>query len=177
MTRLYEGTDTRCQDILVGAALAIGMAMWARHRRALPLPVPDLGDLELARIHPSAGTVGLGVPPPHRRDVQRRTGPERPADHRVGTVEHHVARLATQVFGWAAFLGLLILGVGSTGRPASCSPAASSPSPWPWPWSFSPWSPPRSGSLARALANPVFVYVGQDLLRALPVALPPLRPA
>src|ERR1019366_3959107 len=36
ITRLYEGTDTRCQDILVGAAMAIGMAMWAQHRRALP---------------------------------------------------------------------------------------------------------------------------------------------
>src|SRR5271163_2488842 len=31
--RLYEGTDTRCQDILVGATLAIGMALWAQHRR------------------------------------------------------------------------------------------------------------------------------------------------
>ena len=30
--RLYEGTDTRSQDILVGAALAIGMAIWAQHR-------------------------------------------------------------------------------------------------------------------------------------------------
>ena len=37
ITRLYEGTDTRCQDVLVGAAMAIGMAMWAQHRRALPV--------------------------------------------------------------------------------------------------------------------------------------------
>jgi len=29
VTRLYEGTDTRCQDILVGASLAIGLAIWA----------------------------------------------------------------------------------------------------------------------------------------------------
>src|SRR3984957_15063412 len=34
--RLYEGTDTRCQDILVGAALAVGMAIWARRRPSLP---------------------------------------------------------------------------------------------------------------------------------------------
>ena len=49
VTRLYEGTDTRSQDILVGAVLAIGLTMWARHRRALPRPVPDLTELELAR--------------------------------------------------------------------------------------------------------------------------------
>ena len=36
--RLYEGTDTRSQDILIGAALAIGMAMWAQ--RAPPSPRP-----------------------------------------------------------------------------------------------------------------------------------------
>ena len=35
VTRLYEGTDTRCQDILVGASLAIGMAIWAQHRPPL----------------------------------------------------------------------------------------------------------------------------------------------
>ena len=35
VTRLYEGTDTRCQDILVGASLAIGMAIWAQHRAPL----------------------------------------------------------------------------------------------------------------------------------------------
>ncbi len=36
VTRLYEGTDTRSQDILVGAVLAIALAMWARARHALP---------------------------------------------------------------------------------------------------------------------------------------------
>ena len=35
ITRLYEGTDTRSQDILVGAVLATAMAMWARARPAL----------------------------------------------------------------------------------------------------------------------------------------------
>ena len=36
VTRLYEGTDTRSQDILVGAVLATALAMWARARPALP---------------------------------------------------------------------------------------------------------------------------------------------
>ena len=31
--RLYEGTDTRSQDVLVGAALAAGMAIWAQRRK------------------------------------------------------------------------------------------------------------------------------------------------
>jgi peptidoglycan/LPS O-acetylase OafA/YrhL len=34
--RVYEGTDTRAQDLLVGAALAVAMALWAERRRALP---------------------------------------------------------------------------------------------------------------------------------------------
>jgi len=34
--RVYEGTDTRSQDLLVGAALAVGMAIWAQHRRSVP---------------------------------------------------------------------------------------------------------------------------------------------
>ncbi len=40
VTRLYEGTDTRSQDILVGAVLAIALAMWARARAALPAGSP-----------------------------------------------------------------------------------------------------------------------------------------
>ncbi len=34
--RVYEGTDTRSQDLLVGAALAVGMAIWAQHRKVVP---------------------------------------------------------------------------------------------------------------------------------------------
>ena len=37
--RIYEGTDTRAQDMLVGASLAIGMAIWAQYRRR-PAPGP-----------------------------------------------------------------------------------------------------------------------------------------
>ncbi len=45
--RVYEGTDTRSQDMLVGAALAIGMAIWAQHRQSLPegsTPAGGLGN-------------------------------------------------------------------------------------------------------------------------------------
>jgi peptidoglycan/LPS O-acetylase OafA/YrhL len=160
VTRLYEGTDTRSQDILVGAALAIGMAMWARHRRALPLPVPDLGDLELARIHPSAGTVGLGVPPPRRRDVQRRRGP---SGHPITAWElsSPVARLATQVLGWAAFAGLLILAGrldGPTGFLFAGGELAVAVAVAVVIFAV---MTARSGSLSVALANPVLVYVGK----------------
>jgi peptidoglycan/LPS O-acetylase OafA/YrhL len=74
-TRLYEGTDTRSQDILVGAALAVAMAMWAEHRPRLPVPVPSLVTGRHGRVHPAAGTVGEVSPPPHRRDLHRRRGP------------------------------------------------------------------------------------------------------
>ena len=90
VTRMYEGTDTRCQDILVGAVLAIALTMWAHHRRALPQPVPDLADFAPGRIHPSAGTVGLGVPPSHRRDPSAAWA-RRPAHRRLGAVQHHGA--------------------------------------------------------------------------------------
>ncbi len=33
VNRLYFGTDTRAQSVLVGAALAVGLAMWAESRR------------------------------------------------------------------------------------------------------------------------------------------------
>ena len=51
--RLYESTDTRSQDILIGAALAVGLAMWAQHRTSLP-PVPPPAD----RRGPSAPGLG-----------------------------------------------------------------------------------------------------------------------
>ena len=74
--RLYEGTDTRCQDILVGAALAIGMAIWAEHRPTEPVRgVHTLVPGRSGRAHPSAGTAGAVPPRPHRRDPHRRRGP------------------------------------------------------------------------------------------------------
>jgi len=73
--RLYEGTDTRSQDILIGAALAIGMAMWAQHRTPVPpAPSPVASRGGLVRAHPAAGTAGDFSPPPHRRDLRRRRG-------------------------------------------------------------------------------------------------------
>jgi hypothetical protein len=57
--RVYEGTDTRSQDLLVGAALAVGMAMWAQHRRTLP-----------EDMRPRGGSEGP-VAPTHRRDLRR----------------------------------------------------------------------------------------------------------
>ncbi len=104
-TRLYEGTDTRCQDILVGAALAVGMAMWAERRRRAPVPVPELA---VDRIHPSAGTAGLIAPPAHRRDVHRRRGPGvKPI--RAWELRSTWARTGGQIAGWSALVGVLVL--------------------------------------------------------------------
>jgi peptidoglycan/LPS O-acetylase OafA/YrhL len=58
--RVYEGTDTRSQDLLVGAALAVGMAMWAQYRQTLP---EDMG--------PRGGSEGSPAPI-HRRELRRR---------------------------------------------------------------------------------------------------------
>jgi peptidoglycan/LPS O-acetylase OafA/YrhL len=160
VTRLYEGTDTRCQDILVGAALATGMAMWAQHRRPVPLPVPDLDAVEFSRAHPAAGTAGLGNPPSNRRDIQRRRGRSvKPIT--AWELSSSTARLGAQVLGWAALAFLVVLWGrldGPTGFLFSggelvvavvvaallfCVVTA------------------QTGSLARALANPVFVYLGR----------------
>ena len=160
VTRMYEGTDTRCQDILVGAALAIGLTMWARHRRALPLPVPDLDELEVARVHPSAGTVGFGTPPAHRRDVQRRRGPSaRPIT--AWELSSTTARLAAQVVGWVALLGLIALwdrldgptGFLFAGGELLVALAVGA-------LLFAVVTA-QSGSLSRALGNPAFVYLGR----------------
>ncbi len=73
-SRLYEGTDTRSQDILVGAALAVGLAIWAERRPRLPVPVPALVAGRYGRAHPSAGTTGAVRSQPRRRDPHRRRG-------------------------------------------------------------------------------------------------------
>jgi peptidoglycan/LPS O-acetylase OafA/YrhL len=57
--RVYEGTDTRSQDMLVGAALAIGMAMWAQYRKALP----ESSGPAVGAAGPASESVQL-----HRRD-------------------------------------------------------------------------------------------------------------
>ena len=110
--RLYEGTDTRCQDILVGAALAIGMAMWAEHRKALPTGGPSVRTRSLGpgpsgrryrrrhpRHRPTGGTCTAGGA---RAQAHRGLGDHRPA-----------ARVALQVAR-----------LGGAGRPASsCGPS------------------------------------------------------
>jgi len=160
LTRLYEGTDTRSQDILVGAVLAIGLTMWARHRRALPQPVPDLAELELARIHPSAGTVGLGAAPTRRRDTPRKRG--RSAEPIAAwELASTTNRLATQVFGWAALIGLVALWGRLDGPTGFLFAGGELVVALAVAVVIFAVVTARAGSLSRALGNPVFVYVGK----------------
>jgi peptidoglycan/LPS O-acetylase OafA/YrhL len=78
--RVYEGTDTRAQDLLVGAALAVAMALWAERRRALPEapPVPE-------------------APRAHRR---RRSSPFVPIE--AWELASSTAKVALQVAGFCA---------------------------------------------------------------------------
>jgi len=128
--RIYEGTDTRCQDILVGATLAIALSMWARHRAALP-----------------PGDTGTATGPAPRITAWEITRP--------------VARVLVQVLGWTAAASCLLVFSRATGTSAIlfeggyflfalgvaavifCSVTA------------------QAGSLARALGNPVFRYIGK----------------
>ena len=159
--RIYEGTDTRSQDILVGAALAIGMAIWAQHRKP-PVSGPRhaSGAQRADRSHPSAGTAGTIPPPTHRRDFHRRRGSGiKPIT--AWEIASPGLRVALQVLGWSALAGGLYLWSQLT-RPTSflfeggyllfalgvaavifCSITA------------------QAGSLAMALGNPVFRYVGK----------------
>ncbi len=105
-TRLYEGTDTRSQDILVGAALAVGLAIWAERRPRLPVPVPDLVTSRV-RAHPAAGTTGA-VPPRRRRDPHRRRGPQG-VPIAAWEITTRPWRTLSQVLGFAALgAGLLL---------------------------------------------------------------------
>jgi peptidoglycan/LPS O-acetylase OafA/YrhL len=160
ITRLYEGTDTRSQDILIGAALAIGMAIWAEHRPSLTTASFDRTAEQTERSHPSAGTTGKFPPRPHRRDRYRRRGPGiRPIA--AWEISSSRVRLALQVAGWSACMVALYLGSHVVG-----------------------WSPvmfeggyflfalgvaavifcvatAQRAPLARALGNPVLGYVGK----------------
>jgi len=160
VTRLYEGTDTRSQDILVGAALAVGLAIWAQRRRPVPMPVPDLEVLEFSRIHPSTGTVGLGALPANRRDLQRRRGPTvRPIS--AWELSGTTVRLAVQVTGWAALAFLIALWdrlAGPTGFLFAGGELAVAVAVAVVLFAI---VTAQSGSLARCLANPPFVFLGK----------------
>ena len=162
VTRMYEGTDTRCQDILVGAVLAIGLTMWARRRRALPLPVPDLDELEFARVHPSAGTAGLGAP---RRPIDGTSSVaagRAPRPITAWELSSTTARLAAQVvrLGGAPRAGRP---VGPARRPDRVPVRRRRARSWRWPWRVLLFAvvTAQAGSLARALGNPAFVYLGR----------------
>ncbi len=157
--RLYEGTDTRCQDILVGAALAIGMSIWAEHRKAVPPGGTRRFD-RFVRAHPAAGTTGVEPPLPHRRDHRRRRGPSlKPI--LAWEISSSLVRVLLQVLGWCALAGAIFLWTQLTGPTAFlfeggyflfalgvatvifCAVTA------------------QTASLARSLGNPVFRYVGK----------------
>lgn len=159
--RLYEGTDTRSQDILVGAALAIGMAIWAQHRAELPGDAtsgPGRGRVE--RSHPAAGTTGQYPPRPHRRDLHRRRGPGiRPIS--AWEIAGPTARLVLQVLGWSAVGAAVFLCTRLTG-----------PTPFLFQGGYFLFAlgvalvifcvvTTQAASLARSLGNPVFRYVGK----------------
>jgi peptidoglycan/LPS O-acetylase OafA/YrhL len=158
--RIYEGTDTRSQDILVGAALAIGMAMWAERRRA-----PDAvhaHDRKASRarlVHPAAGNLETSTST-RRRDLHRRRGLGiQPIE--AWELTSRPVRLVLQVLGWAALATGLAMWARLTGESnllfeggylvyalgvalvIFCAVTA------------------QRASLARALGNPVFRYVGK----------------
>ena len=159
--RLYEGTDTRSQDILVGAALAVGMAMWAQHRKALPAGTAFGSSSErIPRANPAAGTAGAIPVRPHRRDLHRQRG-SGIKSVTAWEIASPPVRIVLQVVAWATlavgiylfshltatssflFEGgyfLFALGVAMV---IFCAITA------------------QAGSFARALGNPVFRYVGK----------------
>jgi peptidoglycan/LPS O-acetylase OafA/YrhL len=159
--RVYEGTDTRSQDILIGASLAIGMSMWAQHRPTLPVGGSSMARSDrYRRSHPAAGTTGVIPPRPHRRDRHRRRGPGfKPIT--AWEITDPTARLWLQVLGWSALAGGVYLWTHLSG-PSSflfeggyflfalgvaavifCAVTA------------------QAAPLSRALGNPVFRYIGK----------------
>jgi len=161
--RVYEGTDTRAQDLLVGAALAIGMALWAERRRPLPVaaePGPGPTAARPARAHPSAGTAGMASPPSHRRDLRRRRGPAlRPIN--AWEITPRWARVGLQVLGWSAIAAFAYLWS-----------HLSAPTPFLYRGGYLLVAvgvavviftavTNQLGGVSRALGNPVFQYVGR----------------
>ena len=159
--RVYQGTDTRSQDILVGAALAIGMAIWAQHRKP-PVPGPRHapGAQRADRAHPSAGTAGAVRPPPHRRDFHRRRSSGVTAIT-AWEIASPAVRMVLQLLGWSALLGGLYLWSQLT-----------VPTPFLFDGGYFLFAlgvalvifcavTAQTGSLSVALGNPAFRYVGK----------------
>ncbi len=159
-TRLYEGTDTRSQDILVGAALAVALAMWAERRPRLPASVPSLVTGQYGRVHPAAGTTGVRSPAPAPARPAPAPWPARHSHQCLGDHGPPVAgpppggrvrRLGgglyvwTQVDGTSAFLfdgGFFLFALGVAAVIFVIVTAQLAP-------------------FARALGNPVFRYLGK----------------
>jgi peptidoglycan/LPS O-acetylase OafA/YrhL len=157
--RIYEGTDTRSQDILVGACLAIGMVMWAQRRPVLTEPSTDPPG-RITRSHPAAGTAGVIPPRPHRRDRHRRRGPSiKPIS--AWEITPPGARVCLQVLGWSTLAVGIALWTRLTG-----------PSSFMFEGGYFLYAigvatvifcaiTAQTASLSRALGNPVFRYVGK----------------
>jgi peptidoglycan/LPS O-acetylase OafA/YrhL len=159
--RIYEGTDTRAQDMLVGASLAIGMAIWAQYRRALPPDLQhDIANGRTGRAHPATGTVGAAPPPAHRRDLRHRRGsavrPIAAWELPAGT-----GRIVLQVLGWMVVVAYAYLWS-----------HLSAPTPFLFRGGYLLIAvgvafviftavTNQLGGIARALGNPVFQYVGK----------------
>jgi peptidoglycan/LPS O-acetylase OafA/YrhL len=160
LMRVYEGTDTRSQDILVGAALAVGMAIWAQHRRVLPdgiQPVP-VGS-QPRRAHPSAGTAGAVPRRSLRRDFRRRGSGIK--DIAAWEIDTPSIRFVLQILGWSALAGGLFLWVRVT-----------DPSSFLFEGGYLLFAlgvalvifvavTAQGAPLSRALGNPVFRYIGK----------------
>jgi peptidoglycan/LPS O-acetylase OafA/YrhL len=159
--RIYEGTDTRSQDILVGAALATGMAIWAQHRRvAGEGGTPTRGSHRLHRPHPSAGAAGTVPPPSLRRDLQRRRGSGIKLIS-AWEIESPTLRVVFQVLGWSALAVCLILWSRLTHPTAFLYDGGYFLFALGVALIIFVTITAQMESLSRALGNPVFRYVGK----------------
>jgi peptidoglycan/LPS O-acetylase OafA/YrhL len=136
VTRVYEGTDTRSQDILVGATLAIGMAIWATRRRPLP-------ETPVAPVTRSGRRRGPAVTPIPAWEIE--SGP---------------VRMALQVAGWASIGGGLYLWSQLGGPDPVLFKGGSFLFALGVALVLFCVVTARTGSLSVALANPVFRYIG-----------------
>jgi len=158
--RIYEGTDTRSQDILVGASLAVGMAIWAQHRRVVDEGGKPERSSHRARPHPSAGAAGSIPPPSLRRDFQRRRGSGIKLIS-AWEIESPMMRLVYQVLGWSALAVCLLLWSRLTQPTAFLFEGGYLLFALGVALVIFVTITAQLASLSRALGNPVFRYVGK----------------